>query len=150
MNKCAAFSAALCMALSFGQTVFAEDRAAVISADIEPEYEVVIPVDTTVRFGSTRTDFGSIGLTKACLESGYAVSVKLIYSSFLVNNKIPSETIPYSIVSADGVELDSAVYHSAGEKTPLFIDILPEAWKAAYAGGYSDTVVFDISYSAES
>jgi len=44
------------------------------------------------------------------------------------------------------VHCSDSLYLTEGDKTELFIHITPDDWKAAYAGEYSDTVTFTVSY----
>ena len=53
----------------------------------------------------------------------------------------------YTINNKDvGAEFTEATYKVQGEHTDLTIDIAQTEWDAAFAGDYSDTVSFNISY----
>ena len=43
-------------------------------------------------------------------------------------------------------EFTSASYLASGNSTPLTVSINKSEWDNAYAGSYSDTIVFTISY----
>lgn len=46
----------------------------------------------------------------------------------------------------NGKAFTAQQYTAAGQETPLTIDITQAAWNAAFAGSYSDTVTFTVSY----
>lgn len=98
-----------------------------------------------VTFNKPSTEFGVIELTSAQIDPGYVVKVALTASGKLVNAADASKTIAYVVNSASGA-FTSAEYRFAGDSTALTIDITQAAWDAAYAGYYSDTVTFTISY----
>lgn len=126
-----------------------EQRKVTVRTSIEPTYTVTIPADVTVQFNETSTSFGKIQLDKAQLDPGYVVKVALSASGKLKNQADTAKTIAYSICTG-GTAFQSAQYEKAGENTALTIDITEEAWKAAFAGNYSDTVTFTISYEKKS
>lgn len=120
-----------------------------ITTSIEPTYTVTIPENVTVDFNENITDFGAIKLTAAQLEPDCAVRVKLDAGGELKNAADENKTIPYAIrVKDTDEEFTSAEYLTAGASTALTIEITQEAWDAAYAGDYSDTVTFTITYGA--
>lgn len=121
------------------------ERSVEISTSIKPAYAVTIPGDVDVVFDQTSTGFGSVTLEEAQLEPGYVVRVKLDSSGSLKNEADPGKTIPYSI-NADGAAYNIGEYTADGQSTDLTIDIAQAAWDEAYAGDYSDTVNFTISY----
>lgn len=116
-----------------------------VSFHVDPAYTVTIPEDVAVVFHAASTPFGQVALTKAQLEPGYGVQVALSASGALKNTKDAAKTIPYTVNSEEGV-FTSVWYEAAGQSTALTIDISEEAWNAAYAGAYSDTVTFTVSY----
>ena len=64
-----------------------------------------------------------------------------------LNNAIDNtKVIPYAIKDSEGAEFTSATYLTEGDKTELSIHITASDWNAAYAGDYSDTVTFTVSY----
>lgn len=147
MKKLITMILALALALPLSVTAFADE--AVVTTSIASIYLVTIPKDVTVEFSETSTDFGSIALTVAKLDPGYAVQVTVESGGELVNQADESKTIPYTINDAEGV-FTSGQYWAAGDSTPLTIGITQEDWDAAYAGEYSDTVTFTISYEKAS
>ncbi len=116
-----------------------------VTTSIEPTYTVTIPGDMQVQFNQTSTRFGTIKLTAAQINPGYAVEVTLSASGELKNAADKTRTIAYTVNSGDGV-FSSKEYQKEGESTDLTIDITQAAWNAAYAGDYSDIVTFTISY----
>ena len=64
-------------------SVFAEDKGAIISVDIQPAYLVTIPADVKVVSGQENTDFGSVKLDKAQLEPDKCIKVTLISDNLL-------------------------------------------------------------------
>ena len=116
-----------------------------ISTSIAPTYTVTIPKDMAVEFNKTSTAFGTISLDEAQIDPGYAVKVELTASGLLKNKADNTKTIAYAI-NAGGAVFRSREYTTAGQSTPLTIDITRQAWNQAYAGDYSDTVTFTISY----
>ena len=154
MKKWIAMLLTLTLALSLSVTAFAAEinqdsdpkKADVkVTTSIEPTYTVTIPEDVQVTFNETSTQFGAIELTAAKLDPEYAVTVTLTASGTLKNEADKTKTIAYAVNSKDGA-FSSAEYQNKGDRTVLTIDITQAAWDAAYAGEYSDTVTFTISY----
>lgn len=144
----------VCLIMSLSVTAFAskidQDSGSgstnvTVSTSIDPTYTVTIPANTSVTFNALSTSFGAISLDAAQLDPGYAVKVKLSASGTLKNSADKSKTIAYAI-NAGSVAFSEELYQTAGDKTELTIDITQDAWDAAYAGSYSDTVVFTVSY----
>ena len=98
-----------------------------------------------MEFNKTSTAFGTIVLDKAQIDPGRVVKVELAASGLLKNKADDTKTIAYAI-NAGGTAFVSQEYTAAGQSTPLTIDITKQAWDQAYAGEYSDTVTFTISY----
>ena len=84
-------------------------------------------------------------LESAQIDPGYAVKVELKASGTLKNQVDSSKTIAYTIKDANDAFTD-AQYTTAGDKTGRTIDITQDPWNAAFAGDYSDTVTFTVSY----
>ena len=105
-----------------------------------------IPANTTVAFNATSTPFGSVKLDAAQINPGYAVKVELNASGKLKNQADNNKTIAYTINDKNGKAFTAQQYTAAGQETPLTIDITQAAWNAAFAGSYSDTVTFTVSY----
>lgn len=147
MKKLAAFTLALALSAALSTTAFADDdnRKVEVTAHIDPTYTVTIPGNTTVKFNAVDTSFGEIKLTAAQLDPGKSVEVALSASGTLKNSIDNRETLAYQI--QDGTTaFTSATYKMAGQSTALTIHIAQEAWNAAFAGDYADTVTFTISY----
>lgn len=146
MKKLTALALALVLVLSLSVIAFAADaRDTNITTSIDPTYTVTIPADTNVTFNALSTSFGSVKLTAAQIDPGYAVKVELNAGGTLKNQADATKTIAYTINDADGA-FTGAQYTTAGDKTDLTIDITQAAWNAAFAGSYSDTVTFTVSY----
>lgn len=134
-------------AAEFNQNSDPKKAQATISTNIQPAYMVTIPEDVEVSFNAVSTDFGSIELTAAQINPNYAVEVSLDASGTLKNQADVSKTIAYTVKDQNG-EFTSAQYDAAGESSKLTVTITQDAWNAAYAGSYSDTVTFTVSYTA--
>ena len=146
MKKLTALVLVIVLSLSLSVTVFAADnRNTTITTSINPTYTVTIPANTNVTFNTLSTSFGAVTLTAAQIDPGYAVKVVLTASGKLKNQADNTKTIAYTIKDASGA-FTSAQYTTAGDKTDLTIDITQAAWNAAFAGQYSDTVTFTVSY----
>ena len=147
MKKLTAFSLALalCAALSTPALAADDDRKVEITTHIDPTYTVSIPKDMTVKFNATDTEFGAITLSAAQLDPGKVVNVALNASGTLKNKVDENKTIAYTILNGK-TEFASAKYTTAGSNTALTIHIDQDAWNKAYAGSYTDTVTFTISY----
>ena len=83
---------------------------------------------------------------KFLIDPGYAVKVELNASGTLKNQADNTKTIAYTVNDTNGDAFTVGTYTTAGDKTDLTIDITQEAWNAAFAGQYSDTVTFTVSY----
>lgn len=154
MKKLTALVLTLILTFSLSATAFAATvdqdsnppKAEVkVTTSIDPTYTVTIPSDATVTFNTLSTDFGSVKLDAAQLDPGYAVKVELEAGGLLKNKADENKTIAYTVKDADGA-FTAGLYTSAGQETSLTIDITQEAWNAAFAGAYSDTVTFTVSY----
>lgn len=147
MKKLAAFTLALALSAALTTTAFAAEKSqdVQVTAHIDPTYTVTIPANTTVNFNAVDTSFGAIKLTAAQLDPGKSVKVALSASGTLKNAADTNKTLPYKIRNGDA-EFTSAAYTTAGDSTALTIHIEREAWNAAHAGDYADTVTFTISY----
>ena len=66
-------------------------------------------------------------------------------SGKLKNSKDESKTIAYKIMDGNK-EFSTATYAESGNSTNLTLSIDKSEWDKAYAGSYSDTLVFTISY----
>lgn len=120
---------------------------AVITTSIAPTYTVTIPADTTVPFNAQQTSFGTIEVASAQIEPNKQIKVSLETDGALINQADNTKTIPYTVNDENGV-FSSAVYAKAGDKTDLTIHITQDDWNKAYAGSYSDTVTFTVSYES--
>ena len=154
MKKLLSFTLALVMMLSVSITAFAatikQDSAskeanAVISTSIAPAYTVTIPADVNVSFNATSTSFGKIEVTAAQINPNKCIKVALTTDGTLNNTVDSTKVIPYT-VNAGATAFTSATYLTAGEKTDLTINITQNDWNSAYAGDYTDTVTFSVSY----
>ena len=130
-----------------------DNRNAIISTEVAPAYIVTIPTNLKVPFNSVNTNFGAVTLTKAQLEPDKCVKVTLETDNLLDNKADAEKTIPYTInegkADAVGGVFTTASYLTAGDKTDLTVTITQDDWNKAYAGEYSDTVIFNIEYTAK-
>lgn len=139
---------AMALTLSLAVTIPAFAEEVEISTSIDPTYTVTIPEETEIEFNVTETDFGAITLTSALVNPGYYVKVAVTPNA-LANDADETKTIPYTVTDASGDEFTSAEYIAAGDTTALKIAITEDDWNAAFAGDYSGTVIFNISYTNE-
>ena len=153
MKKLMAAFLALSLLASKSTTAFAAEidqddspnSEAIITTSISPTYTVSIPGDTNVTFKNTETDFGSIKVIAAQIDPDKQIRVSLSTDGKLENQVDSTKTIPYTVNDADG-EFATGVYLKAGDQTDLTINITQADWNAAYAGSYSDKVIFTVSY----
>ena len=142
------FFAALLAVVLMGSlcfTAFAADDVE-ITTSIEPSYTVTIPADVNVVFNATETSFGAIEVTASQIHPNKCIKVVLTTDGKLENSIDATKVIPYVIKDASGKAFTSGTYLTEGDKTVLSIHITAEDWNAAYAGSYSDTVTFTITY----
>lgn len=123
-----------------------------ITTQIEPAYIVTIPADTSVDFNTVNTNFGTVTLTKAQLEPNKCIKVTMSASGELKNSADTGKVLPYTIFEGKADAVTDTVFTSAelatvGDKTDLTITITADDWNNAYAGSYSDTVLFSIEYT---
>ncbi len=148
----AAVSAAAVVASMGSISAFAVDypggkQNTKITTSIDPTFTVSIPADTTVAFNAETTDFSEVKLVSAQIDPGKAVKVELDASGTLKNAEDDTKTIAYVVNEKEaGTQYVSGQYKAAGDATALKIDITKAAWDAAFAGSYSDTVTFTVSY----
>ncbi|MBR1382612.1 MAG: hypothetical protein IJ555_02185 [Ruminococcus sp.] len=131
---------------------------AVITTEIAPSYIVTIPADTTVKFHDLTTDFGKVELTKAQLDPEKVVKVTVNSDGELNNAADDKKVIPYTVMAqyASGAEGEVYVpfnvkgndltFDTTGQAFAMEIQITEDDWNKAYAGSYSDTVTFNVSY----
>ena len=117
-----------------------------ITTSIAPTYTVTIPADVNVAFNATETAFGTVEVTASQIHPDKCIKVALATDKELNNAIDNTKVIPYAIKDSEGAEFTSATYLTEGDKTELSIHITANDWNAAYAGDYSDTVTFTVSY----
>lgn len=117
-----------------------------ITTIIAPTYTVTIPADVSIDFNATETDFGAIEVTAAQIHPNKCIKVTINTDKKLENSTDATKVIEYDIKDAEGNPFTSATYLTEGDKTELSIHITEDSWNKAYAGEYSDTVTFDVSY----
>ena len=149
MKKLFALILAVVMIATMSVTALAANTTGgftTITIDIAPTYTVTIPANTTVAFNATETDFGAIEVTASQIHPDKCIKVALATDKELNNAIDNTKVIPYAIKDSEGAEFTSATYLTEGDKTELSIHITADDWNAAYAGDYSDTVTFTVSY----
>ena len=149
MKKLFAVILTVALLMSLSVTAFAANTTggdADITTRINPTYTVTIPANTTVAFNATETDFGAIEVTASQIHPNKCIKVALVSDGKLENSIDATKVIPYAIKDSTGAAFTSATYLTEGDKTELSIHITANDWNAAYAGDYSDTVTFTISY----
>jgi len=160
MKKTLTLILALALSLGLSAQTFAADpinqdtdpktQDVEVSTSIEPSYEVVIPADVRVEFNATSTPFGQVGLSKAKLEPNHQVKVKMEYDKKMENKEDTNKYISYFVKNAStGYEYLGSAFYSPNNYTDLSIEISQSAWDGAYAGEYSDTITFTVSYEAK-
>ena len=122
---------------------------ATISTNIAPTYTVTIPADVNVAFNATESAFGNIEVAASQIHPDKCIKVALTTDGKLENSIDNTKVIPYVIQDETGAAFTSATYLTEGDKTELSIHITTEDWNAAYAGDYTDTVTFTVSYEAK-
>ena len=149
MKKLFALILTVCLLAAMATTAFAANTAggeADITTSIDPTYTVTIPADVNVAFNATETAFGTIEVTASQIHPDKCIKVALATDKELNNAIDNTKVIPYAIKDSEGAEFTSATYLTEGDKTELSIHITANDWNAAYAGEYSDTVTFTVSY----
>ena len=152
MKKLFAIALALVLVASLSVTAFAANTTggdADITTSIAPTYTVTIPANTNVNFNATETAFGAIEVTASQIHPDKCIKVALTADGELNNAIDATKVIPYVIKDAEGNAFTSATYLTEGDKTELSIHITADDWNAAYAGEYSDTVTFTVSYESK-
>ena len=149
MKKLFAVILTVAMLATMSVTAFAANTAggeADITTSIAPTYTVTIPADVNVQFNATETAFGAIEVTASQIHPDKCIKVALATDKELNNAIDNTKVIPYAIKDSTGAAFTSATYLTEGDKTELSIHITADDWNAAYAGEYSDTVTFTITY----
>ena len=129
-------------------SVMAQDsdtKQTTISVSVDPTYMVTIPANTTIKSGEQSSSLGKITIENVRLEPDKNVNVSVDASGKLKNTKDTSKTIPYKLMIGDK-EFKSASYTENSDNTMLTLLIDKSNWDKAYAGTYTDTLVFTISY----
>ena len=149
MKKLFALILTVAMLATLSVTAFAVNTTggdADITTSIAPTYTVTIPADVNVAFNATETAFGTIEVTAAQIHPDKCIKVELTFDGKLENSIDATKVIPYAIKDSQGAAFTSATYLTEGDKSELSIHITADDWNAAYAGDYSDTVTFTVSY----
>ena len=149
MKKVLTFALAVMLVMCLSVTAFAANTTggeADITTSIAPTYTVTIPADVNVQFNATETAFGTIEVTASQIHPDKCIKVALTTDNELNNAIDNTKVIPYAIKDGEGAAFTSATYLTEGDKTELSIHITADDWNAAYAGDYSDTVTFTVSY----
>ena len=141
MRKLTAMALSMMFILGSVIPVGAEEtqiRQTTISVSIDPVYTVTIPANTTIERGEQSVKLGSVSLDNARLEPDKTVNVSVSASGKLKNSK--------NKIMDGNKEFSIATYAESGNSTNLTLSIDKSEWDKAYAGSYSDTLVFTISY----
>ena len=149
MKKLFAVILTVCLLAAMATTAFAANTTggkADITTSIAPTYTVTIPADVNVQFNATETAFGAIEVTASQIHPDKCIKVALATDKELNNAIDNTKVIPYAIKDSTGAAFTSATYLTEGDKTELSIHITANDWNTAYAGDYSDTVTFTVSY----
>ena len=149
MKKLFAIVLTFALLMSLSVTAFAANTTggdADITTSIAPTYTVTIPADVNVAFNATETAFGAIEVEAAQIHPNKCIKVELTSDGNLENSIDATKVIPYAIKDSEGAAFTSATYLTEGDKTELSIHITANDWNAGYAGEYSDTVTFTVSY----
>ena len=149
MKKLFAIVLTFALLASLSVTAFAANTTggdADITTSIDPTYTVTIPADVNVAFNATETAFGTVEVTASQIHPDKCIKVALATDKELNNAIDNTKVIPYAIKDSEDAEFTSATYLTEGDKTELSIHITANDWNAAYAGEYSDTVTFTVSY----
>ena len=149
MKKLFVLILTVAMLATMSVTAFAANTTggkADITTSIAPTYTVTIPADVNVQFNATETAFGAIEVTASQIHPDKCIKVALATDKELNNAIDNTKVIPYAIKDSTGAAFTSATYLTEGDKTELSIHITADDWNAAYAGEYSDTVTFTITY----
>ena len=149
MKKLFAVILTVAMLATMSVTAFAANTTggkADITTSIAPTYTVTIPADVNVQFNATETAFGTIEVTASQIHPDKCIKVALATDKELNNAIDNTKVIPYAIKDSEGAAFTSSTYLTEGDKTELSIHITADDWNAAYAGDYSDTVTFTVSY----
>ena len=152
MKKLFAVVMAIALMASLSVTAFAANTTggeADITTSIAPTYTVTIPANTTVDFNATETAFGAIEVAASQIHPDKQIRVTLTTDGELNNTIDTTKVIPYVIKDAAGAAFTTGTYLTEGDKTVLSIHITEEDWNAAYAGDYTDTVTFTVSYESK-
>ena len=149
MKKVFAIVLTIALLASLSVTAFADNTTggdADITTSIAPTYTVTIPADVNVAFNATETAFGTIEVIASQIHPDKCIKVALTSDGELNNAIDNTKVIPYEIQDSEGTAFTFATYLTEGDKTELSIHITADDWNAAYAGEYSDTVTFTVSY----
>ena len=149
MKKVFAVILTVALMATMSVTAFAANTTggeADITTSIAPTYTVTIPADVNVAFNATETSFGTIEVTASQIHPNKCIKVALASDGKLENSIDATKVIPYAIKDSEDAAFTSATYLTEGDKTELSIHITADDWNAAYAGEYSDTVTFTITY----
>ena len=149
MKKLFAVILTVALLMSLSVIAFAANTTsgdADITTSIAPTYTVTIPADVNVAFNATETAFGTIEVTASQIHPNKCIKVTINTDKKLENSTDETKVIEYDIMDAEGNPFTSATYLTEGDKTELSIHITEDSWNKAYAGEYSDTVTFDVSY----
>jgi spore coat protein U-like protein len=152
MKKLFALILTVAMLATMSVTAFAANTTggdADITTSIAPTYTVTIPADVNVQFNATETAFGAIEVEAAQIHPDKQIRVTLTTDGELNNTIDTTKVIPYVIKDASGAGFTTATYLTEGDKTVLSIHITADDWNAAYAGDYTDTVTFTVSYESK-
>lgn len=157
MKKLFAGILALCMAVGFGATCFAQTLgkeqpagASLIRTSYEEgdiQYAVQIPADTVIPWAMEQTAL-TYTPTLMRLEQGKKVTVSVSGQNGALRQSSADAAnagIPYALNGAVAAEF----FHGqagAGYAQEVLVNITAAAWDAAAMGSYQDRVMFTIAY----
>lgn len=121
-----------------------------VSTEISVSYIVSIPDSTDIEYGAELTPIGTVSASEIRLLPGSYLTVDMASAGKLINASSEDSAIPYTFVIGGKTELTKPAYTfrlDGNTKTAeeISVKIASDAWKAADAGSYSDTITFTVT-----
>ena len=118
----------------------ADNNSLTLSVEIPTSYEFKIPADAALEFGAEYTELGTVSVSNVRLPADTELVIAYKTGASLKTEDGMNE-IPYEI-QIDAKTAGDLHFTQDGESETLYAAITKDAWDAAPAGSYSDTITF--------
>lgn len=123
---------------------FADSSSVLVKTTGEVVYDFKIPASTTIPYGDSKTNIGSITPTVLSLESNGAVTVSVSsVNQFNMVNDEGNSKINYTLTADDAI----FALGDDNKQVPVDINVEKSQWLGASGGKHRDVLTFEFNYN---